>query len=507
MSPMEYSGKKAARVLAAFLLGIGGPLEAQAVDRFATVRGFIQRQIVEGGLPSVTVAVAKDGKILWEEGFGWADRERRVMAGPDTPYSLASISKPITATAVMRLAEQATINLDRPANDYLGGAQITGTAGNPGDATVRRLLSHTAGLPLHYEFFYAGAPFRERSNDEAIVRYGVLAVAPGRAFHYSNLGYGVLDEIITRVAGVSYPDYMRAQVFVPLGMTRSSVHLAPELAQYAATRYDARQRPIPYYDFDHDGGSAICASAHDLVRFGMFHLKNRLADQRAILTDSTIDAMQRVQTPENSETPYGLGWFLQPDDHGFRRVSHGGGMPGVSTMLALFPSENLAVAVLLNAANPTANGLIVEQVVAAVLPRYREALANRRPANSVVSEATPFQPPAELVGEWTGELRTYQGATPVRLAVHRDGDIHVRVGSQPEAVLDGPSFRSGVLTGRLAATIPTEDAARYPHYVTLNLWLRDGILSGSASALTPREPVWYFALSSFVELRRTGSSR
>ena len=106
--------------------------------------------------PSIAVAVARNGRIIWEEGFGFADIERRTPATPTTLYSMASISKPITATGVMKLVEQGKIDLDRPANDYLGSAKISGVAGQASDATVRRVMAHSAGLPLHYRFFYEG---------------------------------------------------------------------------------------------------------------------------------------------------------------------------------------------------------------------------------------------------------------------------------------------------------------------------------------------------------------
>lgn len=86
----------------------------------------------ENKIPSLSVAVAKDGKIIWEEGFGWADREKMIPAIPDTLYSLASVTKPFTATGLMRLVELGKIDLDKPANEYLGASKITGLAGQVG---------------------------------------------------------------------------------------------------------------------------------------------------------------------------------------------------------------------------------------------------------------------------------------------------------------------------------------------------------------------------------------
>src|SRR5690606_17272207 len=95
---------------------------AQRSEQFAEARAFIERAMQESGVPSVSVAVAKDGEIVWAQGFGYADLDRRIPATPNTMYSLASISKPMTATALMQLVERGRIDLDRPANDYLGAA-------------------------------------------------------------------------------------------------------------------------------------------------------------------------------------------------------------------------------------------------------------------------------------------------------------------------------------------------------------------------------------------------
>src|SRR5262249_50037629 len=112
---------------------------------FTRVRKFIQEQIVATTVPSVAVAVARRGEILWEEGFGWADRENRVPATEHTMYETASLTKSFTATAIMLLAEQKKLDLDRPANDYLGAARLSSPKWDPAGGTVRHLPTHTPG--------------------------------------------------------------------------------------------------------------------------------------------------------------------------------------------------------------------------------------------------------------------------------------------------------------------------------------------------------------------------
>jgi len=139
---------------------------------FSKARKFIHEQMVKWSIPSISVAAARRGEILWEEGFGWADRENRIPATEHTMYYMASINKSFTAMALMVLQERKQLDLDRPVNDYLSGAKLKSPAWNPAEATVRRVANHTAGLTT----FNLG---KRLPIDETISRYGILFWPPG----------------------------------------------------------------------------------------------------------------------------------------------------------------------------------------------------------------------------------------------------------------------------------------------------------------------------------------
>ena len=486
----------ACRFLLPLLLALPSAARAQATDQWTSVRDTVRAFLAQANVPSVSVAVARRGKIIWEEAFGWANREKMIRATPSTMYSLASISKPITATGLMMLVERGKVNLDRPANDYLGTGKLTGLAGDANGATVRRVMSHTAGLPLHYQFYYAGQSYPTLTNDEAIARYGILVYPPGRVYEYSNLGYGIIDHIIARASGMEYADYMRTNVFLPLGMTRTVVGLPNVPLQDAAERYDRSQRPVPFYDFDHRGGSAVYSSAHDLIRFGMFHLKNHLPDQRAILSDTTIDLMQRAVPPAN----YGLGWIIT-EREGARIVSHTGGMPGVQTVLAMYPAEDVAIVVLTNMVADI--GRVYREIERVLLPRYADGRRRARVADSTaVAGRAPWKTPAELLGEWKGTLRTWERTVPMTVIFQPDGDVHVKIENGLTNLVNNIQWRDSMFVGRLAGTLPTSDAKRWAHDVVLSLRLLPNGLNGMAAAMTTTDPV-YFALTSYVSLTRS----
>jgi len=170
----------------------------QAPD-LSAIRHEIQANVAAGRVPGLSVAVAKNGKIAWEEGFGWADVEKKTRATANTRYYIASVTKTITATAIMQLQERGKLRLDNPVNDYLGSAKLHSPLWDVSDATIRRVLSHTAGLTTFARSCLVGQS--GCAIDEEIERYGIVFWHPGDRFDYSNLDYGILGEVGARTSG------------------------------------------------------------------------------------------------------------------------------------------------------------------------------------------------------------------------------------------------------------------------------------------------------------------
>ena len=484
---------------------------SRAEDPFDDIRKLIREAIEKDDVPSLAVAVVQHGKIIWQEGFGVADRAQNQQATPDTMYSLASISKPITATGLMVLVEQQKLQLDDLANDRLGDAKITSPAAPDDQATLRQIANHTSGLPLHYQFFYENQSHSVPDREESIRRYGVLVTLPGGTYQYANLGYGILDHIIHLQSGQSYSEFMQQQLFAPLGMKNSSVH-APDAdsGHQLAVRYGPSGEPIPYYQFDHDGASAVYSSAHDLARFALFHMKTPLDDQQAPLGDSTIDSMQFPSAAIDADSGYGVGWRIDDNQYGYRVVSHTGGMPGVRTKLAMIPSEGIAAIALTNTRSNLPFEVVAESF-AALLPDYAKAKRKAERTRSSEPPAAPFTPGEDMAGYWQGEVSTHEGTRPISLWIHTDGDIHAQLGSQLKALVNDVRIEQGFLRGRFQGDLNTADTDRAPYHIHLRLRLLDKQLSGNISAISisrssaddDRLPVHsHYAVSHWVSLQR-----
>lgn len=471
-------------------------------NRFAEAESRMEKAVASPQVPSLSVAVARGGKIVWEKAVGFADIEKGLTATPATAYSLASISKPITATALMILVERGLVELDKPANQYLGKASLHSYSHNADKATVLRLLNHTSGLVTHWHFFYSDDPYKRPDMDETIRRYGILFLPPGLQFMYSNLGYGILDTIIERVSGLPYPQFMTDEVFKPLGMTDSAVYLEQGPEAKVAQRYMGRGKRIPFYDFDHRGASAVWCSARDLVRFGMFHLKDHLPDQKQIISDETIDSMKILRDPDVAENDYRLGWSLSHLGK-YKAVSHGGGMPGVSTNLLLIPELDIAMVLLCNASY---GGLrrIGQAVLEAIIPDLKQELsAQQNPQPKPDPE--PLETPESLLGRWEGEIITHEGNVPVELVIEKGKKITFRLTGKehredkPVGAAGRVILREDLVSARFFVKIPTEDASRFPHQTDLTLEPQGNRMSGAASAYAINSR---FGLPYYISLRK-----
>jgi CubicO group peptidase (beta-lactamase class C family) len=468
----------------------------------------------------VSIAAARKGRIIWEQSFGWADRAKHIKASPDTVYSLASTTKPMIATALQILVRAGKVNLDTAVEQYIGPGQLTIYEGSARDVTVRRLLHNTAGLPQHFNYFYADEPVGPPALEDTIRRFAIIVRPPGEGFCYANLGYALIGHLIARVSGRPLPEFMREEVFQPLGLTATVFDPGPSHQGNFAVTYDKHGGIVPFHRADTPGAAHGYASVRDLIRFGMFHLRDHLSNQTPILDDAIIDRMQTEKDgtvhPGGRDESYGLGWFLGGTNDGVRTVWHEGGWTGASAMLELLPSEDIAVAVLMNVYDTEFVNRVADETIRAMLPDY--GIPKGQTADRLAASTPPsFDLPA---GTYSGEIRTFERAIPLTLNKADGGEVLVRLGdpaSPPRRVRSLPSTvprARGELLGWFPGPLGDEDAARRPHLIVLDVRPIRDELNGTASAFTPDgtgsgsaddDQRMHFLLPYRVSLKRSGS--
>jgi N-acyl-D-amino-acid deacylase len=347
------------------------PPPASAPQNLAPIDALLSRFLVEHRLPGAAVAVTREGRLVYARGFGFADVENGLVVKPDALFRVASVSKPITAVAVLQLVDRGKVKLDEPVLSYLK----LKPSGRRFDArwekvTVRHCLQHTGGWDRDRKggFDPIATPGRIRfalrldvlPSPDDVVRYVLgrpLDFDPGTRAAYSNVGYLVLGRVIEAVTGQRYEPWVTTNVLGPIGAGRMLLARAiPEKRPAAEVRYyDARQRlgeclypprvgrrvPLPdgtenIESFEAHGGWV--SSAVDLVRFAAAFDYDR---KSPLLSAVTIREMW-ARPPgaagyDNDAQPldvyYGCGWQVRPDDDGRANVWHTGLVSGACAIL------------------------------------------------------------------------------------------------------------------------------------------------------------------------------
>jgi CubicO group peptidase (beta-lactamase class C family) len=393
---------------------------AIAREDFEAVDTAARDAVAHGEIPSVAYAVSRNGHVIHASAVGFADRERHVPATLHTPYRLASLTKPITATALLVLHERSGVSLDAPISNLLSFLSAKSSATNDPwrEVTLARLLHHTAGLGTYARIYFgdeiaaAAASFPASLQD-----YSAPVQTPGSVAEYSNLGYGLLGEVIAQRSHMSFAEYVRRNVFSPLQMRDSFI--ADIREKRGAVAYDTALAPLPAFWNDTPGAGNAYASVDDMLRFGWFHLAPRSAPAMR-LSQQTIAGMQqrdadRARHPMYGDAWYGQGWYVRGEPATL--IWHEGGMPGASTLLALYPACRAVVTVLVNRSDAQA-------FVQALAGKLVDPVCEHAPplALDPVSGFSPLTRPSSFTGEWHGSVRVDAEMRPVKLKIDASGN-------------------------------------------------------------------------------------
>jgi CubicO group peptidase (beta-lactamase class C family) len=297
------------------------------------------------GAPGAAICVRKDGRVVWSEGFGYADLEQQVPVTTQTRFRVGSVSKPLTAAALGLLSEAGKLDWDAPVQRYVPTFPVKRYP-----ITVRQVAGHLAGIrhykegefesKKHYDTVLEGLEIFEDDS---------LLFEPGTRFEYSSYGWNLLSAVIEGASGQSFLDFMRQRVFVPAGMPHTGADfvdsIVPERTRFY-TRTDSLGPIVnaPFVDNSYKwAGGGFLSTAEDLAQFGEEMMDGHL------LRPATVTLLWTSQhTMDGKPTEYGIGWDVEQDLAGHRRISHSGGSVGGTARLIIYPAQRVIVAVLVN---------------------------------------------------------------------------------------------------------------------------------------------------------------
>jgi CubicO group peptidase (beta-lactamase class C family) len=308
-------------------------------------------QVSRDNLFSGSVLIAQRGNVLLSKGYGQADREKNTPNTSQTRFRLASITKQFTAMAVMILEAQGKLRVEDPICKYIADCPPAWK-----DVTIHHLMTHTSGMPDFTLPDSTGTTFMQEQTI-ATFRDLPLYFSPGEEWSYSNSGYILLGYIIQQVSGMSYEEFLKESIFVPLGLEDTGyAHNSDGLAigydnQYTSLPADLDQAEI------FNAAGALYSSTEDLYRWDQALYTEELIPRASL--ERMFTPYVKVPTVEGDKAMYGYygyGWLIKQEE-GQMQVWHGGGLPGVSTMIARYPEDRITIIILCNNANSDATNI------------------------------------------------------------------------------------------------------------------------------------------------------
>ncbi len=318
----------------------------------------IDAELAKGKIPGLAVGVVRDQELIWSRGFGKANLATGKSPDEHTLHRVASITKTFTATAIMQLRDEGKLHLDDPLAKFIPEfGKVHVQAGTLSGVTLRRLLAHHSGLVSETPLpTWDALEFPSRDDVLAALPQTEVVIPQDSAFKYSNLAYGLLGEVVARVSGMPYFDYIQQHLIDPLGMSGSVFALDDKSRQrfavgYMGDMYSDQFQPAPYSQLN---GVAACGQLHssvsDLAKWISAQLRTdaKTREGENILAGTSLNEAHRPQYLEPDwSVAYCLGWranrYGNEIFHG-----HGGGIHGFASQISFSKKHRVGVICLAN---------------------------------------------------------------------------------------------------------------------------------------------------------------
>ncbi|HEV8125891.1 MAG TPA: serine hydrolase [Gemmatimonadales bacterium] len=430
--------------LSATLFGQRRPDPLKGLDQY------IERAMHDWNVPGLAIAIVKDDSVVYARGFGVREIGKPGRVDENTLFAVASNTKAFTATAVTMLAVDNKLSLNDPVTRYLPDWQLSDPWATR-EATLRDLLTHRMGyLTWQGDLVWYGSTY-DRAEVIRRMRYLKPAASFRSAYGYSNYGFLTAGEIVAKVSGVSWDEFVRSHFFAPLGMTRTSTSLTAlagmDNVAMPHTRIDDSIVVVPYRNVDNAGGAAtINSSVADMSHWLRLQLANgvwnghQLVDSTAIRLTRTpqftlpIGSWTRAHFPSTHFSSYGLGFFLR-DYRGHLLVMHDGGMDGMLSQLGMLPEEHLGVIILTNYDDQTLFQALLFRVLdlylGAPVTDWSQVYFQRDRGSPAEAPAAPIQgthPSLDLAGYAGRYTNPLYGAAEVSVD---GGQLHIALLAHP----------------------------------------------------------------------------
>ena len=350
----------------------------ETVDRVAP------QSLKEFAVPGVAVALIQKGEVAWARGYGFANVATAKPITPETVFNVGSLSKMATAWGVMRLVEEGKVDLDRPVDSYLKRWHLPPSSFDNSQVTVRRVLSHTSGISNHnfhgWDPQSPVPPIEDTLSGKTGTGEVRAVYAPGSGNHYSGANYAILQLLIEDVTGQAFQEYMKANVFQPLHMSKTQYGLPPQFQEVMATPYNGLGDVLPILRYNEFSAAGLTTTLGDLARLAAAELGDSAGQRpgRSVLKEQTVLLMQTAapasrwadRDPYGPDPQYGLGHTVRPAQFlGKVGVGHGGSNSGWESLVQIVPLTGDGLVIMTNSSNGPS-------VIASLLCSWRQWAAH-----------------------------------------------------------------------------------------------------------------------------------
>ncbi|MBK8149702.1 MAG: beta-lactamase family protein [Acidobacteria bacterium] len=307
----------------------------------------------ELGIPGMSLAIVKDGKVIFAKGLGFKDFEKKIPVTPDTQFAIGSATKAFTALSVLMSADEGKVDLDASPRQYLPYFKMQDPETDK-NMTVRDLLDHSSGLNRTDLAMITGKLTRQELIQ---VVGGAKPMAKLREkFFYNNIMFAAAGEVVAQTQKTTWEKFVPERIFKPLGMTNSTMDLtemqkAKDYSLGYEYNFDTKEtRRLPFRSIDQVApAGAINSSARDMTKWLDFVMNGGSVDGKRLVSEKNFDEWTKKQmnvTP-NGKIAYGLGWFVR-EWNGMKVLEHGGNIDGFNALVAMIPEKKLGFVMLTN---------------------------------------------------------------------------------------------------------------------------------------------------------------
>ncbi len=430
MNAADVSGVPKWKVIVLMLSLVIGPWAragAAPVDRaevLAFADAYIIKQLAQHHVAGAAFVVVDETGIAISRGYGYSDVSNQDNVDPEkTIWEVGSLSKPITATAVMQLVDGGKLDLHADVNDYLGGLKLK-PIGRP--VTLHDLLTHTAGFDPIYRGIGARSADQMQPFAQYLMTHQPPRIEPGRMINYSNYGFALAGRAVEVAAGEDFATYVDKNLFLPAGMMHSSFR--PRSATKGYQRAGVQWVAVPTMYMQETPACGMTTTIEDLGRFTLMQLRDGVTNRGRVISSESVRAMQRAQFTHHRALP---GWtygFAERNAGRMRAIEHGGVGSGVTCKMLMVPEKKVGFAIAYNAYDPP----LLDEISQPLLEKLFGTDATRT-AKPVAAIAKPNQ---RVAGYYRSAWYSHGTIEKLRILwkplgrvlVREDGGVEIREG-------------------------------------------------------------------------------